>query len=185
MWLWQKLIYAIIYHFIVVIAVAFAWVILYSLNHVLFETLEVSSLTSIVFLPAGIRLISTLLLECHAVLGLFIGGLITNLYTEISLENAIIINIISAVNPYLAYITSNAMFSIKSTLQTLSSKQLLFICSTYALFNAISHNIYFCLSAITDEFLIHFLKMFTGDFIGSILLLTICSVAFRLLRKPY
>jgi hypothetical protein len=184
MWQWPKIISLIIYHLIVVIVVALMWIILYKFNHEIFGTLEVSSLTNVVFLPSGIRLISTLLLKLHAVIGLFIGGLITNLHPEITLENTIIISLISAVNPYMAYLSSNAMFNIKSSLATLTSMQLLFISLIYALFNSISHNIFFYLSAITDEFLINVLKMFTGDFIGSILLLTICSVVYSLFRKP-
>jgi len=180
---WRKLIYQINYRLIPVLTVAIAWVLIYKLNDVVFQVLEVSSLITLIFLPAGIRLISILLLHYNAVIGLFIGALITNIHPEISLENIFIISLISAVNPYIAYISSNALLNVKPTLQALTSKHLLLMSFIYALFNAVSHNIYFYFSAITDEFLMNTLMMFTGDLIGTILVLYLFSVLYKLFRK--
>ena len=93
------------------------------------------------------------------------------------------ISLISAVNPYVAYLTANSLLNVKSSLQAISAKQLLLMSLIYALFNAGAHNIYFYLSEITNELVMNSIKMFIGDFIGAVVMLHLFSSWIYLLKK--
>lgn len=180
---WQPLIVAINFRLLTWLAVAVLWVILFRLNDLFFEKLAVSALVSWIFLPAGLRLLSILVFRRNAVFGLFIGSLITTSNIGMSLENTLIISLISAVNPYFAYLVSNALLNINTSLNSLTTKQLLLLSITYAMFNAVSHNFYFYFTHIHDEFFISTIKMFIGDLVGSLVMLYLFSFAIRFTRK--
>lgn len=169
------------YFFISITIVVLAWVFLFRLNYILFSQFNKTELIDLIFLPSGIRLISIMLFEYYAVIGLFLGSLMTIMLMDI--EHVIIISLISAFNPYIAFKTSNFLLNIKITLIGLTPSQLLLMTVIYALFNSLSHNFYFYFTGITKEFLDTTVEMFLGDLMGSLIVLYTFSLSIKLVRK--
>lgn len=171
------------YYLTSITIVGLAWVLLFKLNHILFFQLDESKLINWIFLPAGLRLIAILLFNFKGVVGLLIGALITSIPMEMSFKHTIMICLISAFNPYFAFKVSNSLLKIKISLTGLTSRQLFLMSFIYAVFNSLSHNFYYYFFGITQEFLINTVKMFTGDLLGSLLMLYLLSLSIKLVRK--
>lgn len=171
------------YYLTSITIVAFVWVLLFELNDFLFSELDESKFINWIFLPAGLRLTAILLFNFKGVVGLLIGALITSSHMEMNFEHIIMISLISAFNPYFAFKASNYLLKIQISLKGLTSRQLLLMSFIYAVFNSLSHNIYFYFFGITQEFLISTLQMFTGDLLGSLLILYTFSLSIKLVRK--
>ena len=171
------------YQLAVSVIVAVAWVLLFHVNNLVFSRLYSSELISWFFIPAGLRLIAVLLLHEYAIAGLFIGALITSPDTETNLLSSIIISLISALNPYLAFKLSNAVLDVKTNLLSLTTQQLIIMSVMAAGCNALMHNIYFYFSGVTQGFWVNALKMFTGDVVGSLLVLYTFSFGIKLVKK--
>lgn len=163
--------------------VAVTWVLLFKLNQALFNLLDVSNLISLVFLPTGLRLIAVMLFNFNAFIGLFIGSFITSPTIGNAWEQTIVLSFISAISPYLACKFSNYLLNINITLIGLTTRQLLLMSLTNALFNAILHNLYFYFSGLTTEFVINTSKMLVGDLLGALLILYTLSFSIKLIRK--
>lgn len=171
------------YHLTSIAIISIAWVLLFSMNSLVLEHIEISSLISWIFIPAGLRLIAVLLFGRDAIAGLFIGALITGISLKMHFSSIIIISLISALTPYIAFKISTALLNLETTLFELSSKQLLLMSLISAFSSAFFHNLYFYFSGITQELSINFIKMFTGDLIGSLLVLYIFSLLIKLIKK--
>ena len=168
--------------FICIFGVATAWVLLFRLNTVIFSHFETSKFINWVFIPAGVRLVSILLFGLYGVVGLFLGALITSSQEGLNLDTAIIISLISAINPYLAINFAKYCLKVDSLMQGLNAKQLLTISFFAALFNGISHNLYFHLY-IRKSSIFNCINMFIGDFIGSLIVLYTFAFLIKWLRR--
>jgi hypothetical protein len=157
--------------------------LLFHLNAFVFSTLEISTFINWVFIPAGLRLVAVLLFNRNAIVGLFVGALMTSMDSEISLASLIVLSFLSAVNPYIAYKVSNALLKVKSSLIELTPNQLLLMSVMSAFFNTIFHNFYFYFSGLTQEFWMNSVKMFTGDLIGCLIVLYTFSFSIKLVKK--
>ena len=163
--------------------VSIAWVLLFHLNDFVFSTLEISSLINWVFIPAGLRLVAILLFKRDAIAGLFIGALITGMDSQLHFVSLITISLLSAVNPYIAFKVSNSLLKVKASLLELTPNQLLLMSMVSAFFNTIFHNLYFYFSGLTQEFWVNSVKMFTGDFIGCLIVLYAFSLSIKFFKK--
>ena len=168
--------------FICIFGVATAWVLLFRLNTVAFSHLETSKFINWVFIPAGVRLISVLLFGIYGVIGLFSGALITGSQAGLELDTMIAVSLISAINPYLAVNFAKYCLKIDSLMQGLNAKQLLTISFFAALFNGLSHNLYFHLY-IRESSILNSINMFIGDFVGSLIVLYTFALLIKWLRR--
>lgn len=168
----------------IALLVAVLWISTFQLNSVLFADWMRSSFVSFLFLPAGVRLLSILLFEEAALLGLFVGNLYTcHLYhADMSLASSIGMSLISATNPYLALKLSRSLLKTDRLFSELTLTKLIYICVFYASLNSISHNLYFLQLGLINELQHNLLAMFIGDFVGCLLTLFVFSWTIKLIR---
>lgn len=168
--------------FICIFGVATAWFLLFRLNAAAFSHFETSKFINWVFIPAGVRLISVLLFGVYGVIGLFVGALMTGSQAGLGFDAIIAISLISAINPYLAINLAKYCLKVDSLMQGLNAKQLLTISFFAALFNGLSHNLYFHLY-ISESSIFNCINMFIGDFVGSLIVLYTFAFLIKWLRK--
>jgi len=166
-----------------VIGIALAWILLFSLNNLAFSHLELSHFVNWIFLPAGIRLVAVLLFDSVAIVGLFVGAMVTSDFSHTSLPHAIVIAAISAINPYIAVNISKYFLQIDGLLSNLKAPQLLILCSTAAVFNSLAHELYFNSIKLDNTPLSNSITMMIGDFFGCLIMLYLLSIAIKLIRK--
>ena len=163
--------------------VAIAWLIFFKLNFLFFSYFEKSHYINWVFIPAGVRLISVLLFDEYAIVGLFIGALITSVGMIDSPTEAVLIGLISAINPYLAIRLTKRLLNVDTTLNGLNAKQLITMSFFAALFNCLSHNAYFYLVDPEQYEWLSCVSMFTGDFLGTLIVLYLFAFVLKMIRK--
>lgn len=168
--------------FICITGVALAWFLLFKLNTIAFSYFETSKLINWVFIPSGVRLIAVLLFDLYGVVGLFVGALMTGMQSGIELDAMIAMSLISAINPYLAIKVTKYCLKVDKLMQGLNARQLLTISFFAAVFNCLSHNLFFHLY-IKESSVLDCVNMFTGDLVGSLILLYIFAFLIKWLRK--
>ena len=162
--------------------VAIAWLLFYKLNSFIFSYLETNQFVSLVFMPAGIRLVSVLLLEEYAVIGLFIGALLTSPLISVNLSQILIISLISALNPYLAVHITKHLLKIDNLLNNLHAKELILMGVFSAGLNCISHHLYFYTLHIHTSWS-DCASMFIGDLSGIFIMLFLFSMGLKFIRR--
>lgn len=133
-------------------------------------------------MPSGIRLLSTLLFDQYAVIGLFIGAIITSPDASINVTEVLAISLISALNPYVAVHMTKRLLKIDHVLSELRAKELILMAIFSAAFNSISHHLYFHLAALKASWA-NCAKMFVGDLLGMALTLLLFNIALKIIRK--
>lgn len=123
------------------------------------------------------------LFNFNAVIGLFIGSLVTTHGLPLDTKPMVIVSVISAVTPYIAFLFTRCCLKVQLTLRGLTTQQLLMMCVVYATCNAILHNLYFYYTGITQEFSISTLNMFIGDLLGALLMFYAFSLAIKLIKR--
>lgn len=167
---------------ICILGVSIAWAVLFRLNMTAFSHFETSRFINWVFIPAGVRLISVLLFGVYGVIGLFFGALTTSHLVGLDFNTAITVSLISAINPYLAINLTKYFLNVDSLMRGLKATQLLTISFFSALFNALSHNLYFYVY-MGKASLKDCVNMFFGDFIGSLIILFAFAFLIKWLRN--
>lgn len=162
--------------------VAISWVILFKLNIWLFSFVEQTQFINVVFMPAGVRLISVLMFEELAVIGLFIGAIITSPMLSFNITASLALSMVSALNPYIAVHLTRRILKIDRLLNKLRAKELAIMGLFSALFNCMSHHYYFQLTGMDNSWS-SFSLMFAGDLLGIIILLLLFSMTLKLIRK--
>ena len=166
-----------------VVGIAVVWVLLFQVNMSLFSYLKQTHYITWIFLPAGLRMVTILLFGEIAILGLFIGSLLSGFILGIALPTAIVLSLISAINPFISVNLTKHFLKIDDLLSNLSAVQLITLSLTSALFSGVCHNIYFYFMHMSKQPLVDTVGMFTGDFIGCLLLLYILSLTIKVIRK--
>lgn len=162
--------------------VAIAWLFFFKLNIFIFSFLEQSQFVNLVFMPAGVRLVSVLLFNELGVVGLFVGALITSPIVGTNLKEALVISLISSLNPYLAVLVTKRLLHVDNLLKKLHAKELMIMGGFSALFNCISHHFYFGLSDLHMSWG-SFINMFMGDLLGITLMLFLFSLSLKFMRQ--
>ena len=162
--------------------VAIAWLFFFKLNSFIFSHLEKSQFVTLVFMPAGVRLVAVLIFNELGVIGLFVGALITSPIVGTNPTEALIISLISALNPYLAVLITKRLLHVDNLLKKLHAKELILMGLFSALLNSLSHYFYFSLSNLRMS-LESCESMFIGDLLGITLMLFLFSLSLKLMRK--
>lgn len=154
------------------------------LNMMLFNALELHSGANWIFLPAGVRLLCTLILAGEGAIGLLIASLIISVqtYAEMGLLTNIVSAAISAGAPYLVYRLA-LMNGFPATLDKLNAAKLSLLSLAYALMSGLLHSLWYLLRSVHTDFLSSFTAMFTGDLIGTLLVLYAMKIIFATVRR--
>ncbi|MBB3261059.1 hypothetical protein F4827_005966 [Paraburkholderia bannensis] len=136
-----------------------------------------------IYLPTGIRLLSTLLLGMDGAIGLLIAALLVDFchYFPHDPVRAIAGAIISSAGPYAVYRLALERYGLKATLANLTPRRLLVLAFAVAFTNATLHHIWFALAGATPDLLESYSMMFGGDLLGALILLYIIKGLLRLL----
>ena len=133
-------------------------------------------------MPAGVRLLSVLLFDEYAVIGLFIGALITSPAIATSLTESLVISLISALNPYIAIHITKRLLKVDDLLKKLRAKELILMGLFSAIFNCLSHHLYFYWGGMESSWA-NCATMFVGDLLGITITLVLFNMSLKFIRK--
>ena len=133
-------------------------------------------------MPAGVRLLSVLLFDEYAVIGLFIGALITSPAIATSLTESLVISLISALNPYIAIYITKRLLKVDDLLKKLGAKELILMGLFSATFNCLSHHLYFYWDGMKSSWA-NCATMFVGDLLGITITLVLFNMSLKFIRK--
>jgi hypothetical protein len=138
-----------------------------------------------VYLPAGMRMLCTLLFAGAGAVGLVIVSLgVSFLYFfPDDHERAFVGGMIGGLAPYFVYLYARHAWGLQASLVNLSSGRLLSLSLAYAVANSLLHNLYFAWRGQQD-LLDSFVAMCVGDLTGTLIVLyTIKAVLARLPQR--
>lgn len=124
-----------------------------------------------IYLPAGVRLLCTLLFGGAGAVGIFIGSWIMSIvyfFPEDPMR-AFGGSIASALAPYLIYKASQKIYGLETSLTNLNAKRLLWLALAYSIANPLLHNVW--LFFIGQNVGLGFFVMMLGDFLGTLVIL--------------
>lgn len=141
-----------------------------ALNHWLFVWLEFVPGINWVYLPAGVRLLSTLLFAEAGAVGLLIVSWLVNFlwFFPDDPQRAFVGGIVATVAPYGVYWLARRAWNLQGSLANLTPRRLLVLIVAYAVASPLLHHLWFALRGQHD--LLHgFTVMAAGDLTGTLL----------------
>ena len=156
----------------------------FNLNQLVFSKFEFAPGVNWIFLPAGLRLVSTLLLAEEGAIGIFIASLliVCQTYPEMAGITGIGAACISAGAPYLTYRLA-LLYGLPSSLHQLTAFKLTVLTVIYAATSALLHQVWFVQRGISSSLLSGFGAMFTGDLAGTLIIIYVMKMLLALYRK--
>lgn len=143
------------------------------INEWLFLNTEFIRGVNWIYLPAGVRLVSTLLFGGVGALGIFIASLIATYFYYFPGQwvKALAGASSSALAPYLVYLVLGRRFNFQNSLAELTPSVLVLCSVGYAAANVILHHTWLLSLYSVENPLQSALAMFSGDMIGTFLVL--------------
>lgn len=143
-----------------------------AINEWLFRWLEFTPGINFVYLPAGMRLVCTLLFAEAGAVGLLLVSWIVSftIFFPGQFERAFMGGIIAAVAPYLVYRWARHAYGLHASLANLTPKRLLLLALAYSIASPLLHHVYFALNG-EDDLLPGFAAMFVGDLTGTLIVI--------------
>lgn len=156
----------------------------FSLNQLVFSTLEFGPGVNWIFLPAGFRLLSTLLFAEEGAIGLLLSSLLIThfLYPSMDLITGLGASCISAGAPYLTYRLA-LLYGMPSTLQHLTAGRLSALIVIYSAMSSFLHQLWFVERGISSGLMTGFGAMFIGDLAGSLIIIYVMKMLLAVLRQ--
>jgi hypothetical protein len=138
-----------------------------------------------IFLPSGVRLLSTLLVGFDGFIGLLVGGLLMDFFYWFPHDpvRAIAGAILGSLAPYLVYRLALERYDLKASLTNLTPKRLLVLAVAYSVANPLLHHIWFALTGTTANWFESFFSMVVGDLTGALIMLYTMKGILALLPK--
>lgn len=157
------------------------------INELLFKQLEFAEGINWIYLPAGVRLLATLLFAEAGAIGLLLVSWMYCFFILFPNEpvRAFAGGILSSLAPYIVYLGAKRWLDLQGSLANLSSLQLLACAVAFSLASPLLHHIWFALYEGREYLLSSFAVMALGDFAGTVLLLFFTKWVMRLsLPRP-
>lgn len=169
-----------------VAATMVAFALMLMVNEWLFTALEFASGINWIYLPAGMRLLCTLLFGEAGALGLLlVSWLVCYFYFfPDDYLRSFMGGILAAAAPYLAYRLAQHFYGLEASLRNLSAKRLLGCVCGYAIASPLLHHVWFALHGDKTDLLQSFFVMAIGDFTGSLIVIYTMKLALSLLPVP-
>ncbi|GAB3626514.1 hypothetical protein PTE30175_00364 [Pandoraea terrae] len=124
-----------------------------------------------VYLPAGMRLLCTLLFGEAGAIGVMAGSWLTCFFYFFPDDTvrAFIGGILSATAPYLVYRAAVRYYGLRTTLTNLTARKLMVLIVATSLASPLLHNAWFLLRGDTDHWLARLCIMIIGDLCGTLI----------------
>lgn len=148
-----------------------AFVLMLMANEWLFTRFEFARGINWIYLPAGMRLLCTLLFaEAGAIGLLLVSWLVCFFYFfPDDFTRSFMGGILAAAAPYLAYRIARQVLGFHASLANLSSKNLLICIVFYSIASPLMHHIWFALRGDSGDLVRSFFVMFIGDLNGTLI----------------
>ncbi|MBV8272192.1 MAG: hypothetical protein JO067_07965 [Cupriavidus sp.] len=159
------------------IAMVLATIVMFTLTYVvnewLFIKLEFAPGITWIYLPAGMRLLSTLLFAEAGAVGLLIASWLVCFHYVFpdDFSRAFMGGILAAVAPYLTYKLAQHYFGLKTSLANLTPKRLLVFILAYSVTSPLLHHVWFYFHDHAEHVVEGFLVMFAGDLVGTLVVI--------------
>ena len=160
-------------HFLMVVATMVLFLLALGINELLFTHAEFSRGISWVYLPAGVRLLCTLLFGGAGAIGLLLvsWGVSFLYFFPDDPVRAFMGGILASAAPYLVYRLMHYHWDLQDHLRNLSPTRLLLGSLAFSIASPLLHHLWFAFAGPEQDLLSGFIAMATGDFIGTILVL--------------
>lgn len=144
-----------------------------AMNELLFTRLEFAHGINWVYLPAGVRLLATLLFAHAGTVGLLLVSTLVSFFWFFPDDpvRATAGTIISTVAPCGVYLMARYVYGLKASLANLSPRNLLECALMYAIVGPLLHHLWFAFYEHKSNLLQSYVAMFTGDLAGSLIVL--------------
>ena len=165
---------------------AMAYTFLFYLNAWLTNTLVFGLGVNWIYLPAGLRLFLTLIFGLPGAVGIAVASFLISYLGDFphDLTLCVGVGLISGFAPYLARFFVFSNFRLESDLSNLNFQRLLACILIYALLSAGLHQWWFATMALENTGSVnHFVVMFIGDVLGSLLLISLIKYCLDSMRK--
>lgn len=142
------------------------------INEQLFRRLEFAPGINWVYLPAGVRLLCTLLFAEAGAIGLLIVSWLVSfliLFPD-DPERAFVGGIVAALAPWLVYRGASRAWGLQASLRNLTPARLLLLALVYSIASPLLHHLWFAWKG-QDNLLHGFIVMFAGDLAGTLVVL--------------
>lgn len=165
---------------------ASTYAFLFYFNDWLTNTLVFGLGVNWIYLPAGLRLFLTLIFGFSGALGIATASFLISYFGDFphDLTVCIGVGLISGFAPYLARHIVFSNLRLESDLSNLNFQKLIACILIYSLLSAGLHQWWFSLMTLENTGSVnHFLVMFIGDVLGSLLLISLIKYCLDLLQK--
>lgn len=154
-----------------VLATFVAFLTMVGVNELLFRASEHVPGINWVYLPAGVRLLATLLFGFSGAVGLLLAAWCVNFWYFFpdDFTRSFMGGIIATVAPYMVYVVARRFFGLQGSLTNLTPGKLLACIVAYSLASPLLHHLWFHLRDPDTHEWSGFLVMATGDFLGSVI----------------
>ena len=143
-----------------------------ALNHWLFARFEFAAGINWIYLPAGVRLLATLLFAEAGAVGLLLVSWPVNFlwFFPDDPERAYVGGIIAAAVPYGLYLAARRLYGLQASLANLTPRRLLLLAVAYAVAGPLVQNLYLAARG-QQHVLAGFVAMSTGDLLGTLIVI--------------
>lgn len=172
-------------HFWSVVGAAIVFILSLWINQEVFTHTEFVRGVNWIYLPSGVRLLSTLLLGGDGAIGLLIASWLVDFFYFFPHDpvRSIAGGIIATVAPYACYRLAREWYGLKASLANLTAKRLLVLALVYSIANPLLHHIWFALQGNTHNIVESFFMMCAGDLSGALIMLYIVKGILALLPR--
>lgn len=169
---------------LMVVATILMFIAALAVNELFLLGLEFAPGINWIYLPAGVRLLSTLLFAEAGAIGLLIvsWGVSFFLFFPNDPVRAFAGGILATLSPYLVYLGMRRYGGLDAGLTRLTSARLLFAALAYSIASPLLHHLWFAFYEGQRDLFSSFLAMATGDFCGTLVVLY--TAKFLLARLP-
>ncbi|TFV95249.1 hypothetical protein E4K72_17980 [Oxalobacteraceae bacterium OM1] len=160
------------------------FVVMLVFNEMLFTRLEFAPGINWVYLPAGVRLLCTLLFAEAGAIGLLIVSWLVSFFYFFPNDpiRAFMGGLLAAIAPYGVYRFADWRFGVGKSLANLTPGRLLLLAALYAFASPFLHHVWFIFHGDTKEPFSGFLAMFVGDLVGTLIVLYVAKAVLRVAR---